>query len=106
MKTAIQQRETKLTQPIRSLVGAALLLAGTALPGLAQDQTISWIYCGDTIDPVHTKYIGEWEKANPGWKVAPELVITSTLKLLVSREVLVLGVTRDKRLEERVLQLT
>jgi multiple sugar transport system substrate-binding protein len=63
-----------LTHTIRSLAGAALLLAGTALPGLAQDQTISWIYCGDTIDPVHTKYIAEWEAANPGWKVAPELV--------------------------------
>lgn len=63
-----------MTQPIRSLAGAALLLAGAALPGLAQDQTISWIYCGDTIDPVHTKYIAEWEAANPGWKVAPELV--------------------------------
>ena len=74
MKTVIQQRETKLTKPIWSLVGAALLLAGTALPSLAQDQTLSWIYCGDTIDPVHTKYIGEWEAANPGWKVEPELV--------------------------------
>lgn len=63
-----------MTHTIRSLAGAALLLAGTALPGLAQDQTISWIYCGDTIDPVHTKYIAEWEAANPGWKVAPELV--------------------------------
>lgn len=63
-----------MNQPIRSLAGAALLLAGTALPGLAADQTISWIYCGDTIDPVHTKYIAEWEAANPGWKVEPELV--------------------------------
>jgi multiple sugar transport system substrate-binding protein len=70
----IQQRETKLTHPIRSLIGAAALLAGTALPGLAQDQTISWIYCGDTLSPVHVKYIAEWEAANPGWKVAPELV--------------------------------
>ncbi len=63
-----------MTQPIRSLAGAALLLASTALPGLAADQTISWIYCGDTLDPVHVKYIAEWEKANPGWKVAPEVV--------------------------------
>ena len=23
---------------------------------------------------MHTKYIKEWEKANPGWKVEPELV--------------------------------
>jgi ABC-type multidrug transport system ATPase subunit len=41
-----------------------------------------------------------------GAKVAPEVVITATLKLLVQRDVLVLGVTRGKRLEERVLQLT
>ncbi len=41
-----------------------------------------------------------------GAKVAPEVVITATLKLLVSRDVLVLSVSRGKRLEERVLQLT
>jgi ABC-type multidrug transport system ATPase subunit len=41
-----------------------------------------------------------------GAKVAPEIVITATLKLLVSRDVLVLTVSRGKRLEERVLQLT
>ena len=41
-----------------------------------------------------------------GARVAPEVVITATLKLLVSREVLVLGVSRGQRLEERVLQLT
>ncbi len=63
-----------MTQPIRSLFGAALLLAGTALPGLAADQTISLIYCGDKLDSVHEKYIAEWEAANPGWKVAPEVV--------------------------------
>jgi multiple sugar transport system substrate-binding protein len=61
-------------QPIRSLLGAAALLAGAALPGFAQDQVISWIYCGDTLDPVHIKYIAEWEAANEGWKVEPELV--------------------------------
>ena len=55
-------------------MGAAALLASTALPGLAQDQVISWIYCGDTLDPVHIKYIAEWEAANEGWKVEPELV--------------------------------
>ena len=49
-------------------------LRARALPGLAQDQTISWIYCGDQLDPVHEKYITEWETANPGWKVAPEVV--------------------------------
>jgi ABC-type multidrug transport system ATPase subunit len=41
-----------------------------------------------------------------GAKVAPEVVITATLKVLVQRDVLVLSVTRGKRLEEKVLQLT
>lgn len=55
----------------KSLIG--LVLAGsTALPALAQD--ISWIYCGDKIDPVHEKYIKEWEAANAGWKIAVEVV--------------------------------
>lgn len=63
-----------MTQPFRRLVGAVALLATTALPALAADQTISWIYCGDKIDPVHEKYIKEWEAANPGWTVAPEVV--------------------------------
>jgi ABC-type multidrug transport system ATPase subunit len=41
-----------------------------------------------------------------GTKVAPEVIITATLKVLVQRDVLVLSVTRGKRLEEKVLQLT
>jgi ABC-type multidrug transport system ATPase subunit len=41
-----------------------------------------------------------------GAKVAPEVIITATLKVLVQRDVLVLSVTRGKRLEEKVLQLT
>ncbi|MBB5721173.1 multiple sugar transport system substrate-binding protein [Loktanella ponticola] len=54
-----------------SLIG--LMLAGTtALPAMAQD--ISWIYCGDAIDPVHEQYIAEWEAANDGWTVTPEVV--------------------------------
>lgn len=56
-----------------TLGAAAMLMAGTAL-AMAADQTISWIYCGDTIDPIHQKYIKEWEAKNPGWSVAPELV--------------------------------
>ncbi len=49
------------------------MLAGTtALPALADD--ISWIYCGDSIDPVHEKYIADWEAANEGWTVTPEVV--------------------------------
>lgn len=55
----------------RSLIGLAL--AGTtALPGLAAD--ISWIYCGDKIDPAHEKYIAEWNAANPDTPVVAEVV--------------------------------
>lgn len=55
----------------RSLIGLAL--AGTtALPALAAD--ISWIYCGDKIDPAHEKYIAEWNTANPDTPVVAEVV--------------------------------
>ncbi|MDW9899442.1 extracellular solute-binding protein [Sinorhizobium meliloti] len=53
------------------------LLGSTALGSVAAqaaDQEISWIHCGDTIDPIHEKYIKEWEGKNPGWKVTPEVV--------------------------------
>ena len=55
----------------KTLIGA-VLASTTALPALAED--ISWIYCGDKIDPIHEKYIGEWEAKNAGWKVKPEVV--------------------------------
>ncbi len=56
---------------------ALALLGSTALGTMtahAADQEISWIYCGDKIDPIHEKYIKEWEGKNPGWKVTPEVV--------------------------------
>lgn len=56
-----------------TLSAAAMFMAGTAL-AMAADQTISWIYCGDSIDPIHQKFIKEWESKNAGWSVKPELV--------------------------------
>ncbi len=58
------------------LIALALLgsTAMTAVTAHAADKEISWIYCGDTIDPIHQKYIKEWEGKNPGWKVSPEVV--------------------------------
>ena len=56
-----------------TLGAAAMLMAGTAL-AMAADKTISWIYCGDSIDKIHEKYIKEWEGKNAGWSVKPELV--------------------------------
>lgn len=40
----------------------------------AADKEISWIYCGDKMDPIHEKYIKEWEGKNAGFKVVPEVV--------------------------------
>lgn len=51
---------------------ALVLSSTTALPALADE--ISWIYCGDKIDPIHEKYIKEWEAKNEGWTVKPEVV--------------------------------
>lgn len=59
---------------ITLLAGTLALLASSALPSLAADKQISWIYCGDKIDPIHEKYIKVWEDKNPGWKIAPEVV--------------------------------
>jgi multiple sugar transport system substrate-binding protein len=56
-----------------TLSAAAMFMAGTAL-AMAADHTISWIYCGDSIDPIHQKFIKEWESKNAGWSVKPELV--------------------------------
>ncbi|OLP42346.1 ABC transporter substrate-binding protein [Rhizobium oryziradicis] len=56
------------------IVGTLALLAGSALSSFAADKEISWIYCGDKIDPVHEKYIKQWEEKNAGWKIAPEVV--------------------------------
>lgn len=55
----------------KSLIGAALACT-TAMPAFAEE--ISWIYCGDAMDPVHEKYIKEWEAANAGWTIAVEVV--------------------------------
>ena len=61
-----------MTTLFRQGLIAAVLAGTTALPAMAEE--ITWIYCGDKIDPVHEKYIKEWEAANDGWTVAPEVV--------------------------------
>ena len=63
-----------MTRKLTMLAGSFALLASSALTTLAADQEISWIYCGDVIDPIHEKYIAEWESKNEGWKVKPEVV--------------------------------
>lgn len=61
-----------MTSLLRQTLIGLVLASTTALPSLAQE--ISWIYCGDKIDPVHEKYIKEWEAANAGWTVKAEVV--------------------------------
>ena len=56
------------------LAGATALLASTALPSIASAKDISFIYCGEAINPVHAKAFKEWNDKNPDAKVAPELV--------------------------------
>ncbi|QLF71460.1 extracellular solute-binding protein (plasmid) [Peteryoungia desertarenae] len=63
-----------MTRTLTTLAGSFVLLASSALTTFAADQEISWIYCGDSIDPAHVKYIAEWESQNSGWKVVPEVV--------------------------------
>ena len=58
----------------RILGGAMLALLASTAYAAAQDQTISFVECGDTLSPVHVATIAKWEAANPGWKVAPEVV--------------------------------
>jgi multiple sugar transport system substrate-binding protein len=55
---------------------AGVAFAAVVLPGAAsaEDKTITAIFCGDTMQPVHAEYIKAWEAKNAGFKVAPEVV--------------------------------
>jgi multiple sugar transport system substrate-binding protein len=56
------------------IAGTLALCASTALPALAADKTVSFIVCGDKLYPKYDEYIKEWEAANKGYKIAPEVV--------------------------------
>jgi multiple sugar transport system substrate-binding protein len=58
----------------RLLAGAAFAFAVLTNMAAAQDQTITFISCGDTMQPAHGEFIKQWETANPGFKIAPEVV--------------------------------
>lgn len=63
-----------MTMHLKALGGAMMaLLASTALT-VAQDQTISFIQCGDALADGYEGFIKTWEEANPGYKVEVELV--------------------------------
>ncbi|KKB79435.1 ABC transporter substrate-binding protein [Devosia limi DSM 17137] len=52
-----------------------LALASASPAAFAQDvKEISFINCGDELTAGYPDYIAEWEAANPGYKIVPELV--------------------------------
>jgi multiple sugar transport system substrate-binding protein len=58
------------------LLAVSLLAMAAATPAtFAQDvKEISFINCGDELTAGYADYFAEWEAANPGYKVAPEIV--------------------------------
>ncbi|MBN9334140.1 extracellular solute-binding protein [Devosia sp.] len=52
-----------------------LALASATSGAFAQDvKEISFINCGDELTAGYAEYFAEWEAANPGYKVVPEIV--------------------------------
>src|SRR5690606_32049581 len=52
-----------------------MALASAAPAAYAQDtKEISFINCGDELTAGYAEYFAEWEAANPGFKVVPEIV--------------------------------
>ena len=51
-----------------------LALAGAAPAAFAQDKEITFINCGDELTAGYAESFAEWEAANPGFRVVPEIV--------------------------------
>ncbi len=57
------------------LAVSLLALVSSAPAAFAQDvKEITFINCGDVLVAGYTDYFAEWEAANPGYKIVPELV--------------------------------
>jgi len=56
------------------ILGALAVLLSTTAMAAAEDKTISFIQCGDSVDPTYPPFITKWEAANPGYKVNIEPV--------------------------------
>jgi multiple sugar transport system substrate-binding protein len=57
------------------LLASLVVLAGsTGIATVAQAEDISFIVCGDDVDPTWVGFIDEWNKANADWQVKPEAV--------------------------------
>jgi multiple sugar transport system substrate-binding protein len=63
-----------MQKSIGLLAVSVLALASAAPAAYAQDKEIAFINCGDELTAGYQEYFAEWEAANPGFKVAPELV--------------------------------
>ncbi|MBE7733987.1 ABC transporter substrate-binding protein [Devosia faecipullorum] len=63
-----------MQKTIGLLAVSVLALASAAPAAYAQDQEITFINCGDTLTQGYAESFAEWEAANPGFKVVPELV--------------------------------
>lgn len=61
---------------LTGLLTVSLLAMAAAAPAtFAQDvKEITFINCGDELTAGYAEYFAEWEAANPGYKIAPELV--------------------------------
>ncbi|MBJ6988097.1 extracellular solute-binding protein [Devosia sp. MC521] len=57
------------------LLAASLLAVAVATPAAyAQDKEITFINCGDELTEGYAESFAEWEAANPGFKIVPEIV--------------------------------
>ena len=63
-----------MTMKTKLLAGVAFAL--TSLPGIAaaEDKVISYLSCGDKMQPAHEEFIKTWEAANAGYKIQAEVV--------------------------------
>ncbi|WP_237151772.1 ABC transporter substrate-binding protein [Oryzibacter oryziterrae] len=63
-----------MTKASKIAFGLAAALLSTTSLALAEDTTITFIQCGDSVDPTYPPFISEWESKNPGFKVNIEPV--------------------------------
>lgn len=64
-----------MNKTIGLMAVSMLALASASTGAFAQDvKEISFINCGDELTAGYAEYFAEWEAANPGFKVVPEIV--------------------------------
>ena len=63
-----------MTMKTKLLAGAAFVLTSLPSIGAAEDKVISYLSCGDRMQPAHEEFIKTWEAANAGYKIQAEVV--------------------------------